>query len=250
MDMTRHKAGRRTLDFERQRKETFVSTLAHELRQPLSAMLAAVEVVRLESDSAAASRATDVMKRQIGQMNRVIDDLVDATRWACGKVTIQKQRLDVRDTVRDAALDVQAALAGRGLELAVATTSEPLWADADPQRLQQVLSNLLRNAVKYTEPGGRISLAAERHPAAVTLRVSDTGRGIEPEALLHIFDLFSQVRPSEAVGLGIGLSVVREIVGLHKGRIEARSEGLGHGSEFIVTLPLAPAPGTLQHSPS
>jgi signal transduction histidine kinase len=110
--------------------------------------------VRLESDSAAASRATDVMKRQIGQMNRVIDDLVDATRWACGKMTIQKQRLDVRDTVRDAALDVQAALAGRGLELAVATTSEPLWADADPQRLQQVLSNLLRNAVKYTDPGG------------------------------------------------------------------------------------------------
>jgi two-component system CheB/CheR fusion protein len=82
------------------------------------------------------------------------------------------------------------------------------------------------------------------------LRVGDTGRGIEPEALLHIFDLFSQVRPGEAVGLGIGLSVVREIVGLHKGRIEARSEGLGHGSEFIVTLPLAPAPATLQHSPS
>jgi two-component system CheB/CheR fusion protein len=99
-----------------------------------------------------------------------------------------------------------------------------------------VLSNLLHNAVKYTDPGGRISLAAGRQAGAVTLSVSDTGRGIEPEALLHIFDLFSQVRPSEATGLGIGLSVVREIVGLHKGRIEARSEGLGHGSGCLELL--------------
>jgi two-component system, chemotaxis family, CheB/CheR fusion protein len=123
----------------------------------------------------------------------------------------------------------------------VGTASEPLWVDADPQRLHQVLSNLLRNAVKYTDPGGRISLAADRKAATVILRVSDTGRGIESESLVHIFDLFAQVRrPSEAAGLGIGLSVVREIVTLHKGRIKARSEGPGHGSEFIVTLPFAP----------
>jgi two-component system CheB/CheR fusion protein len=248
MDVTRHRGDGQALDIERRRKETFVSTLAHELRQPLSAMLAAVELARLTPDSSAANRATEVMKRQIGQMNRVIEDLIDATRWASGKVTLRKQRLDIRDVIRDAAQDVTAAIAERGHEFVVATASEPLWADADPQRVHQVLSNLLRNAVKYTDPGGRISVAADRGAATVTVRVSDTGRGIEPEALPHIFDLFSQVRPFEAAGLGIGLSVVREIVALHNGRIEVRSEGPGLGSEFIVTLPLAPPPAGDQSS--
>jgi two-component system CheB/CheR fusion protein len=248
MDVTRHRVEEHTLDLERRRKETFVSTLAHELRQPLSALLAAVEVVRLTPDSSAANRAVGVMKRHVGQMTRMIEDLIDATRWASGKVTLRKQRLDIRDVIRDAAMDVTADIAERGHELVVATASEPLWADADPQRVHQVLSNLLRNAVKYTDPGGRISVAADRGAATVTVRVSDTGRGIEPEALPHIFDLFSQVRPFEAAGLGIGLSVVREIVALHKGRIEVRSEGPGHGTEFIMTLPLAAPPASAQSS--
>ena len=229
---------RAALDLERQRRETFVATLAHELRQPLAALLAAVEVVRFAADSPAANLATGVMKRQIGQMNRVVEDLLDAARWARGKVTLRTERLDVRDVIREASVDVAAAVAGRGHELRVTTALEPLWADVDPQRLHQVLANLLRNAVKYTDPGGRISLGAEREAATVVLRVSDTGHGIEPDALTHIFDLFAQLRPSED-GLGIGLSVVREIVELHQGRIEARSEGAGCGSEFIVTLPLA-----------
>jgi signal transduction histidine kinase len=228
------------LDLERKRREIFVATLAHELRQPLAAILAAVEVVRLAADSPATARATEVMKRQIGQMNRVVEDLLDAARWARGKVTLRKQRLDLRDVVREAAVDVAAAVAARGHELRLMTASEPLWVNADSQRLHQVLSNLLRNAVKYSDPGGCISLAADRGATTVQLRVSDKGHGIEPEALTHIFDLFAQLRPSED-GLGIGLSVVREIVELHEGRIEARSEGAGHGSEFIVTLPLAPA---------
>lgn len=229
------------LDLEHLRRDTFVSTLAHELRQPLSALLAAVEVVRLAPDVAAANQLAEVMKRQIGQMDRVIGDLMDAARWAHGNVTICRQRLDVRDLVRDAALDVEAAVAERGHQFVVTTALEPLWADADPQRLQQVLSNLLRNAVKYTDPGGRILLAAGREAATVIVRVGDSGRGIEPEALPHIFDLFTQVRPAD--GLGLGLSVVREIVALHEGRIEARSDGPGHGSEFIVRLPLAPSGG-------
>jgi signal transduction histidine kinase len=232
------------LDLERRRRETFVSTLAHELRQPLAALLAAVEVVRLAPDRAAAHHATSVMKRQIGQMNRVLEDLLDAERWARGKVALRAHRIDVRDVIKDAGQDISAAVAERGHALVVATMAEPLWADADPQRLHQVLSNLLRNAVKFTDPGGRISLAADRVDATIVLRISDTGRGIEDGALLHIFDLFSQVRPSETAGVGIGLSVVREIVALHGGRIEARSEGSGHGSEFVVTLPLAPPPVT------
>ena len=235
------------LDLQRQRQEVFVSTLAHELRQPLSTVSAAVEVVRLAPASEAARSATTTIQRQIGQMSRVIEDLMDEMRWACGKVTLRTQRIDVGQVLREAALDVAAAVAARRQSLVVATGSEPVWVDADPQRLQQVLSNLLANAMKYTGPGGRISLAADRREATVTLNVSDTGRGIDRHELAHVFDLFSQVRPAEGAGLGIGLSVVREIVALHRGRIEARSEGPGHGSEFIVTLPLALDPTNTQN---
>ena len=231
-------------DLQRWRQEAFVSTLAHELRQPLSVLAAAVEVVRLAPASEAASRATTTIQRQIGQMNLLVDDLMDAMRWACGKVTLRKQRIDVRTALRDAALDVTAAVAARRQELELAIASEPLWVDADLQRLQQVLSNLLANATKYTGPGGRILLAAERREATVTLRVSDTGRGLDRQSLAHIFDLFSQVRPAEGAGLGIGWSVAREIVALHHGRIEARSDGPGQGSQFIVTVPLARPPIT------
>lgn len=229
------------LALERQKREAFVSTLAHELRQPLSALLMTVEMVGL-----APERAAQMMKRQIGQMNRMVEDLIDSTRWARGKVTIKRQRLDVREMVQDAASDIRSAVVQLGLDLVVANASEPLWVEADPQRLQQVLSNLLLNATRYSDRGGRVTLAADRSAATVTLRVSDTGCGIEPGALGHIFDLFSQVQPFGAAGLGIGLSVVREIVTLHGGRIEARSQGPGQGSEFIVTLPLAPSAATGQ----
>jgi signal transduction histidine kinase len=226
------------LDLERQRRENFVSTLAHELRQPLATLLASVEVVRLSSNNPTTDRATGIMKRQIAQMNRVVEDLLDAARWARGKVTLRRQCFDLRDVIREAAQDLAASIAEQGHELVVVTPSDPLWIDADPQRLHQVLSNLLRNAVRYTDPGGRITLTAEREAMRMTLCVSDTGRGMEPEALSSIFELFAQVRPAEAAGVGIGLSVVREIVLLHGGRIDARSEGAGRGSEFVVTLPL------------
>jgi signal transduction histidine kinase len=227
------------LEAERLRREAFVSTLAHELRQPLSTLLAAIEVLRLTPDSAEAAHATVIMKRQIGQMNRMVEDVMDAARWRRGKVTIRKQQLDVREVIRDVAHDVYPAIVERRHQLVVATAPEPLWAEADPQRLHQVLSNLLRNAVKYTDPGGRISLTADRSATTVDVRVSDTGCGIEADALGHIFDLYSQVRPADTKGLGIGLSVVREIVALHEGHVEARSEGPGRGSQFIVSLPAA-----------
>lgn len=229
----------RALEAERLRREAFVATLAHELRQPLSALLAAVEVLRLAPGGDDRTRATAIMKRQIGQMDRVVEDIMDAARWARGKVTLRKQQLDVREVIKDAALDVEEAVLERRHELVVTTAPQPLWAEADPQRLHQVLANLLRNAVKYTDPGGRISLTADRDAAAISVRISDTGCGIEANALSHIFDLYSQVRPADAPGLGIGLSVVREIVALHEGRVEARSAGPGRGSQFIVTLPAA-----------
>ena len=246
MDVTAHHIAEQRLALVRRRKETFVSTLAHEIRQPLAALLAAVEVVQMAPASASACRATEIMKRQIDQMNRVVEDLTDATRWASGKMSLRKQRLDVRHVIANAVADVASAVGARGLELAVAMPAEPLWANADPQRLQQVLSNLLRNAVKYTDSGGRISLTAERTAETVTLRIKDTGCGIDPEALPHVFELFSQARPSDSAGLGIGLSVAKEIVVLHGGLIAVASGGEGRGSEFIVTLlranPPDPAP--------
>lgn len=222
---------------------TFVSTLAHEIRQPLSVLLATVDVVCRSDDPELAGRAAEIMRRQIGQMDRIVEDVLDATRWAHGSVTLRKQRIDVRDAIRNAALDAATAVEDRGHQLIVDSGVEPLWADADLDRIHQMLSNLLRNAVKYTDPGGRIWLHAVRHERTVTLHVRDTGRGIARDALTGIFDLFSQVQPSDASGLGIGLSVVREIATLHGGHVVARSDGPGHGSEFIVTVPLAPAPG-------
>jgi len=132
---------------------------------------------------------------------------------------------------------VTAAVSALGHAFEVSSAAEPLWVDADPVRLRQVLSNLIDNAIKFTEPGGRIGLAASRAGGDAVVVVSDTGRGFEPRELTRIFDLFSQVRPGEGGGLGIGLSVAHEIVTLHKGRIEARSDGPSRGSEFVVTLP-------------
>jgi signal transduction histidine kinase len=234
------------------RKDTFVATVAHELRQPLSAMLAAVEVVRRGAGTESARRAADVMRRQLSLMSRQVEDLVDAVRWARGKVSLHKCRLDLRDVMRDAAADVEATIAEGRPQLLVAGEQEPIWVEGDRQRLLQVVSNLLRNAVSYSQPGGRITMAVERMASTVTLRVGDTGRGIEAEALPYVFELFSQMRPHEGTGLGIGLSVVREIVLLHGGSIEARSDGAGKGCEFLVRLPLARIPKSfpVSHSES
>ena len=225
---------------DRRRKDTFVATVAHELRQPLSAMLAALEVARIAPGSDAAGRANDVMRRQLGQMSRLVEDLVDATRWSHGKVTLERRPLDLHAVIRDAAADAAVAVADAGQQLMVVIDEqEPVRINGDRQRLLQVVSNLLRNAVKYTPPGGRITMTVERMAWTVTLRVGDTGRGIEADALPHVFDLFSQERPQEGTGLGIGLTVAREIVLRHGGSIEARSEGLRKGSEFVIRLPLA-----------
>jgi signal transduction histidine kinase len=229
------------------RIDRFVATLGHELRQPLSALLAAVETLQLEPDPAVLSQITASMRRQINQMVRVIDDVMDQRRWAHGTLTLHKARIDIRDVIRDAALDIQAVVAARDQQLVVELPGVPLWVDADAQRLHQVLSNLFQNAVKYTAPGGRITVAAARDAVRVTVRVGDTGRGIEPEALTRIFDMFSQAL-TDAGGLGIGLSVAREIVALHDGQLEACSDGAGRGSEFVVVLPAAAAPGDVASS--
>ena len=221
---------------EKARRETFVWTLAHELRQPLSVLATAVALVRQDAPSEATTRAVDMMGRQIDQMSRMIEDLVDAARLTHGKVSLQMARLDLRTVVADAAIDLAAEVKEQQHTLDVHCGMVPLWVRADPQRLHQVFSNLLRNASKYTDPGGHIMLTAECGPLTVTARVLDNGHGIGAPGLARIFDLFTQIPPSTS-GLGIGLNVVREIVALHSGLIEAHSAGLGKGSEFVVVLP-------------
>lgn len=223
-------------------KDVFVATLAHELRQPLSTMVAAVEVVLMAPGTEGASRAAEVMRRQLGQMSRLVEDLVDAARWARGKVTLRKSRLDLQDVIAEAAADADITVAEHGQMLVVPEGRAPIWVDGDRQRLLQVVSNLIGNAVKYTPSGGRITIAVERRASTAALRIEDTGRGIEADALPHVFDLYSQLRPREGTSLGLGLSIVREIVLLHGGSIEAHSEGAGTGSQFVVRLPLAGSP--------
>jgi len=226
------------------RHQAFVATLAHEFRQPLSVLTSAAAIIETAPCSPAAGLAAGTIQRQTKHLTRMVEDLMDAARWASGKVTLRTRRVDVCEAVREAANDAAPAAAARGQLLVVSTPAQPLWIDADADRLQQALSNLVGNALKYTGAGGKISLEAEPLAFGVRVRVSDTGRGLEPDALRHIFELFSQVRPDEETGLGIGLSVVKEIVELHDGRIEAQSGGAGCGASFIITLPGVRAAGS------
>ena len=227
---------------DRVRDETFLWTAAHELRQPLSAMTTAIAVIERDSPSGATAHAIGVLGRQVRQMSRMVDDLMDAARLSSGKVSLVAARFDIRTVMTDVAADTAAAAADRGQQLDMNGGEAPLWVDGDRQRLYQVFSNLLRNAIKFTGPGGRIMFTAARHDSRITVRVRDTGRGIDRQALPRIFDLFVQEQAPGLGGIGVGLSVVREIVSLHQGRVDACSDGIGKGSEFIVTLPASPAP--------
>jgi signal transduction histidine kinase len=224
---------------DNRRRDIFLATLAHELRQPLSAMAAAIQTVRAGLPVEMARSLADVMQRQVAEMTRIVEDLLDTTRLATGKVSIRARCVDLRRTMHDAVADVEPEVARGGHHVAVLDGGEPLWIDGDPQRLLQVLTNLLHNALNYTPRGGRITMTAARTASTIVLTIRDTGRGIEPELLPHVFDLFSQMRPHEGTGLGLGLSIAREIVLLHGGSISVRSEGTGKGSEFLVRLPAA-----------
>ncbi len=226
------------------RKEEFLAMLAHELRNPLAPILNAVEVIRLrQGDEAAQARALDLAARQAGHMARLLDDLLDVSRITRGKIELRRQRVDLRTLIRQTVDTRRPLFEARDLTLAVALPDEPVWVDADVTRLEQVFTNLLHNAAKYTDLGGRVWLAAEVRDGQAEVRVRDTGTGIPIEMLPRIFDLFSQVDRSlerSQGGLGIGLTLVRNLVELHGGSVHAFSEGPGRGSELTVRLPLAP----------
>jgi PAS domain S-box-containing protein len=226
------------------RKEEFLATLSHELRNPLAALQSALHVLRLP-DAGAPARALAVLDRQVGQLARLVDDLLDASRIAQGKVELRKEPLDVADAAGRAADSLRPGMDERELTLTVTRPPGPLPLEADPTRLEQVLVNLLNNAAKFTDPGGRIELETGREGDEVFIRVHDTGVGITPEMLPRVFDLFAQAEGGADRahgGLGIGLALVRSLVELHGGSVTASSPGPGLGSEFVVRLPVATTP--------
>lgn len=235
-DITERKRMSTALELAHRQKDAFIATVAHELRQPMAAIQAALGVMQTRASRDLGERARRVLERQVKQLTRMVDDLLDAARIAQGKVTLQRQRTALKNVLDAAVQIVQPVVSERRQSLIVDTSVDDVWVDADPARLQQVFSNLLTNAVKFTPSDGRIELAVTLLPTQVRVTVRDTGRGIPPDVLPHVFELFTQASPDG--GLGIGLAVVRALVERHDGTVDARSEGAGRGSEFVVTLPL------------
>ena len=225
------------------RKDEFLATLAHELRNPLAPIRNALEILRLGgSNPAAGDQARQIMDRQIRQMVRLIDDLLDVSRITRGKLRLTTERLSVAEPIEVAVEATAPALNKAGLRLAVELPSDPVWVTGDRVRLAQVFANLLNNAAKYTERGGDVVLTAAQDGAHAVVRVRDTGVGIPPDALPHVFELFTQVDRNlnrTDGGLGIGLALAKRLVELQRGTIDAASDGVGSGASFVVRLPLA-----------
>jgi signal transduction histidine kinase len=222
------------------RKDEFLATLAHELRNPLAPIRTGLHILRMTSDPEMAAKSRDVMERQLGHLVRLVDDLLDVSRITRGKVTLTRQRLDLREVVDHAVELARPLIDANGHTLVLAVPDEALFVDGDATRLAQVLANLLTNAAKYTPPGGRLALEVEPQPDTLVVRVRDNGIGIPPEMLGRVFDMFTQVDHSidrAQGGLGIGLTLVRRLVALHGGTVEVTSPGVGKGSTFTVRLP-------------
>ncbi|MES2936030.1 MAG: PAS domain-containing sensor histidine kinase [Pseudomonadota bacterium] len=218
----------------------FLRTLGHELRNPLAPLANAMHVLSRSCTDERSRAMLQVVERQIGVLRRLADDLMDVTRLELGKLALQVRHLDLRQVLGEATASLQNIAAPRRLALRAVLPDAPLMVDADPERLQQVVLNLLSNAIKYTPEGGTISVTATQDDGHLTFRVQDTGIGIAPEMLPRIFDLFTQDLQAEKLvpgGLGVGLSLVRQIVELHGGTVQALSAGRGKGAEFIVRLP-------------
>ncbi|MEA2692260.1 MAG: hypothetical protein QOJ16_1647 [Acidobacteriota bacterium] len=225
------------------RKDEFLAMLAHELRNPLGAIANASHLLtHVEAPDPRMARAVAIVERQVHHLVRMVDDLLDVSRITRGKVELRREPLDLAEVVRQTVEGNRALVESRGLTLEVNLPPGCLPLDADLTRLEQVLANLLRNAAKFTEPGGRIAISAAADGGEAVVRVADTGVGIPPELLPRIFDLFiqgEQTLDRRGAGLGIGLTMVRRLVELHGGRVEAASAGPGQGAELTLWLPLA-----------
>lgn len=228
-----------------QRKNQFIAVLGHELRNPVAAISMAAETLRhLASGNTDSLEMIDIVRRQTAQVGRLLDDLLDVSRIAFGKIQLHKERVNVVEVIRTAVADRRTEFDTQQIALEEQLPSQPIWVDGDPTRLAQVIGNLLSNALKFTSRGGHVRLSASVEPSrrSATFEIRDDGAGIDPQMLGHIFETFNQAeRSAERTrgGLGLGLALSRGLVELHGGRIEAQSSGLGKGATFRVTLPLA-----------
>ncbi len=222
------------------RKDEFLATLAHELRGPLAPLANVLELWKRSSSAEVLQGARETMERQLGQMVRLVDDLLDLNRITRNRLELRKTRVDLASVIAHAVEACRPLIDGRSQTIAMTLPERPCELHADPARLAQVFANLLNNSSKYTDPGGQIFLSACLDAGAVVVSVRDTGIGIPPEKLAGVFDMFSQVDSAldrSQSGLGIGLTIVKRLVAMHEGTVEARSAGLGKGSEFVVRLP-------------
>ena len=248
-EMTVRERAEQALILADRRKDEFLATLAHELRNPLAPIRTGLDILRIRSgDAQATQRATDIMERQLRQMVRLVDDLLDVSRINTGKFTIKMGRVELKAVVNDALEVVRSYIELHGHELEIDLPDRPVFLHGDATRLAQILSNLLNNAAKYTNRGGRVGLSATVDDKILVLEVADSGIGLAPDMLDSVFDMFVQVDSTlerSNAGLGVGLSLARKLVELHGGSIEARSEGLGQGSQFVVRLPIVVEPEPL-----
>lgn len=230
-----------------QRKNEFLATLSHELRNPLAPIRTALHAMHLSGLWPAEGRdLREMIERQIERMSHLVDDLLDVARITQGKIQLRKEKVELGAKIMHALETCRPRIEEAGHRLCVSLPGEEAWVEGDRVRLQQILENLLINAGKFTNPGGRIDVSLRAEQGEAVIRIRDTGVGIAPEMLPKIWDMFAQADNSPdtgRIGLGIGLSLARQLVNLHAGRIDAASDGLGKGSEFTVRLPLATAAG-------
>jgi PAS domain S-box-containing protein len=239
-DITERRRAERALEEAERRKDEFLAVMAHELRNPLSAIGMAAHLLPRAGSEAERSWSLGVIGHQVKTLNRLIEDLLDVSRISEGKIHLRKEVVDLASVIARAVESVTALVMEREHELTVSVPPEPMWVEGDPTRLEQVFGNLLTNAAKYPEKGGRITVTAAVEAGDSTVRVRDTGEGIGPEMLPRLFEMFTQVAsstPRSRGGLGIGLSLARTIVEMHGGSVDVASEGVGLGSEFFVRLP-------------
>jgi PAS domain S-box-containing protein len=235
------------------RKNEFLAVLSHELRNPLSPIRNSIYLLeRAAPGSEQAVRAREVLRRQTEHLTRIVDDLLDVTRISRGKIDLQRGRVDLREIVRRTCDDRRSEFDGSGVVLRVEHHAGPLWVDADPTRIAQVVGNLLHNAVKFTPAGGTVAVSLAARQGRAELSVRDDGIGMDPAQVERMFEPFAQADHGLARssgGLGLGLALVRALVELHGGSVRARSEGVGRGAEFVVSLPFTPARAAAEERP-
>jgi PAS domain S-box-containing protein len=239
-DITERKLHEDRLAEENQRKDEFFAMLSHELRNPLSAISNATHLLSKE-ESACVQEAAGIIQRQVNGLVQLVNDLTDVSRMTTGKIHLHIGRVQLNEVVKRAVESVQHVIDARQQNLSLSIPQEAIWVDADANRLQQAFSNVLNNAAKYTDRSGRIWMLVERVGNEAFVKVRDNGAGIATEMLDRIFELFIQADRSldrSQGGLGIGLTLVRRLVEMHGGKIEALSQGIGHGSEFVIRLPV------------